>query len=80
MVQHTLVGQFNTLPPTAQQQVIDFMAFLQTRYELATEKVIKPRSKLANEAFIGMWQDREDIQDSGEWIRHIRATEWGDST
>ncbi len=59
----TVLGQFNTLPPTAQRQVIDFIAFLQTRYELAVEKVIKPKSKLANEAFIGMWQDHKDIKE-----------------
>jgi hypothetical protein len=25
-----------------------------------------------NEPFIGMWQDREDMEDSNQWVRHLR--------
>jgi hypothetical protein len=33
--------------------------------------------KLADEPFIGMWQDREDIRDSTRWLRDLRKREWG---
>jgi len=32
MEQNNALGKLDTLPPEAQQQVIDFKAFLQTRY------------------------------------------------
>jgi len=31
---------------------------------------------LADEPFIGMWRDREDMQDSSAWVRGIREREW----
>ncbi len=33
-------------------------------------------SNLTDEPFIGMWQDREDMQDSSQWVRHLRQQEW----
>lgn len=68
--------QFATLPPEAQQQVIDFMAFLHTRYVPSDVRQTAKRTKLANEPFIGMWRDREDLQDSSAWVRSIREREW----
>jgi hypothetical protein len=31
---------------------------------------------LENEPFIGMWKDREDMEDSGQWLRQLRQREW----
>jgi hypothetical protein len=51
-------------------------AFLRTRYApLGVSKTAK-RSKLANEPFIGMWRNREDLQDGSAWVRSIRQREW----
>ena len=33
-------------------------------------------TKLTDEPFIGMWRDREDMQDSGAWVRRVRESEW----
>lgn len=33
-------------------------------------------AKLADRPFIGMWRDREDMQDSSTWTRHLREREW----
>ena len=30
----------------------------------------------ANEPFVGMWKDRKDVRDSGEWVRQLRRSEW----
>ena len=29
-----------------------------------------------NEPFVGMWKDREDMEDSSQWVRQVRQQEW----
>ena len=66
---------FDALPPELQQQVLDFISFLRTRY--ASSQVAKAkRTKLAKEPFIGMWRNREDLKDSAVWVRGVREREW----
>ncbi|GBF82755.1 hypothetical protein [Aphanothece sacrum] len=31
---------------------------------------------LENDPFVGMWQEREDLEDSSQWVRHLRKQEW----
>lgn len=70
---------FFSLPPEAQQQVVDFMAFLQTRYPTATTQQPPPGlPELSEEAFLGIWRDRSDMQDSTRWVREQRQREWGE--
>jgi hypothetical protein len=66
---------FSALSPERQQQVADFISFLRTRQTSAPRKVLK-RAKLANEPFVGMWRDREDLTDSTGWVRRVRQREW----
>jgi hypothetical protein len=68
--------EYIALPPELQKQVAEFITFLRTRY--ASQRVSKTakRTKLANEPFIGMWRDREDLMDSSAWVRSIRQREW----
>jgi len=74
----TVMEGFSSLPPDAQRQVADFIEFMKNRYQIA-----KPVSKkaagvsLAEEAFIGMWRDRQDMRDSNQWVRELRRKEWG---
>lgn len=57
--------EFAALPPEAQQLVADFIAFLRTRYKQArSNKKVKPAGNLTDEAFIGIWRDRADMEDS----------------
>jgi len=70
-----IVREIASLPPEAQKQVIDFVAFLKTRYP--TQPVRKTRrTRLADEPFIGMWRDREDMQDSATKVHCLRQHEW----
>ncbi len=67
--------QFTTLPPDAQALVIDFIASLKQRYNYSQS----PQPKQTNwrsDPFIGLWQDRQDIQDSTQWVRSTRSSEW----
>ena len=77
MKQEEIWQQLTMLPPEAQQQVIDFIAFLHARYASShMQKTAKRTTTLASEPFIGMWGNRQDLQDSSAWVRNIRAREW----
>jgi hypothetical protein len=71
-----LIRDIGSLPPEAQKQVSDFVAFLKTRYPVGKSDRKAKRTKLADEPFIGMWRDREDMQDSSAWVRRLRESEW----
>jgi hypothetical protein len=65
MIQENILHKFAALPPEAQQQFIDFMEFLTAKYSSSIhDEKLSPSDELFNEAFIGIWQDREDMQDS----------------
>jgi hypothetical protein len=70
-----IVQDISSLPPEAQKQVSDFVAFLKSRYPAAHVKSAR-RIKLSKEPFIGMWKDREDMRDSVEWVRQLRRSQW----
>ncbi|MFQ5344169.1 MAG: DUF2281 domain-containing protein [Anaerolineae bacterium] len=72
----SIAQEIASLPPEVQRQVIDFVAFLKMRYP--TWQTIKrtERTLLADEPFIGMWREREDMQDSTAWVRDLRRREW----
>ena len=71
-----IVREMASLPPDAQKQVIDFVAFLKTRYAPASTTKKAKQKKLANEPFIGMWRARKDLLDSTAWVRSLRQREW----
>jgi len=76
MKPENLWQQFATLPTEAKREVIDFIAFLQIRYERPGFVKKAKRSKLKNEPFIGMWKDRGDMSDSVAWVRDMRRRQW----
>ncbi len=77
MEREKVLREFYTLPQDAQQQVVDFIAFLQTRYKpVKSERKTSP-TEIASEAFVGIWKNRADMSNSSAWVRNIRETEWG---
>ena len=64
------------LPPEAQKQIMDFIAFLKTRYPTTPPVERTKRTKLTDEPFIGMWRDREDMHDSAAWVQVLQQQEW----
>lgn len=72
----SIAREIASLPPEAQKQVMDFMAFLKTRYSPAAPTKKARRTKLTDEPFIGMWRTRQDMQDSTAWVRSLRQREW----
>jgi hypothetical protein len=75
MEKASIIQDIDSLPPEAQKEVIDFIAFLKTRYGTAP-RASKSKRKLADEPFVGMWRDRDDLEDSSAWVRDLRRREW----
>jgi hypothetical protein len=72
----SLFRDIGALPPEAQKQVSDFVAFLKLRYPVVQAARKVGKVQLADEPFIGMWRGREDMQDSSAWVRRVRESEW----
>jgi hypothetical protein len=77
MEQEKIFDDISNLPPEARRQVVDFIAFLRTRYKRSEQEKQTKRINLVNEPFIGIWKDRKDLNNSSKWLRNIRKTEWG---
>jgi hypothetical protein len=76
MTHEEFLKEFNSLPPEGQRQVASFIAFLHEQYRRSQYGEEAEASNIAQDSFIGMWQDREDMQDSSVWVRGIREGEW----
>jgi hypothetical protein len=74
MTKSDILEKLNMLPPEAQRQVFDFIAFLETRYHPMPKR--KPKVKLSDEKFVGIWQKRTDLVNSNAWVRNLRKAEW----
>ena len=77
MEQEKILDDISNLPPEALQLVADFIAFLRTRYKRPDAEKQTKQISLVNEPFIGIWKDREDMNNSGKWLRNVREAEWG---
>jgi hypothetical protein len=77
MEQEKIFDDISNLPPEAQRQVADFIAFLRTRYKRSEQEKQVKRINLGNEPFIGIWKDRQDMNNSSKWLRNVREAEWG---
>ncbi|MFQ5709412.1 MAG: DUF2281 domain-containing protein [bacterium] len=67
---------FDSLPTHAKQEVIDFMEFLQKCYKRSETPKPPKKSKIIEEAFVGMWTNHDDLKDSTRWTRELRRDEW----
>ena len=76
MEQDKLFRELISLPPEGRRQVAKLIALLKKRYAQSSSRTKTKRSPLRDEKFIGMWKDREDLQDSSAWVRSVRKSEW----
>jgi hypothetical protein len=75
--QMNIAKEIASLPPDAQRQVRDFVAFLKARYPYFLAVEDRKSTSMTDEPFIGMWRNREDMQESSAWVRDLRRREWG---
>jgi len=78
METESIYNEISSLPPEAQRQVKDFVAFLRMRYRAPVKKETGQLQKISDEDFIGIWKDREEMKDSDKWLRTVRKAEWGE--
>lgn len=76
MNQKKLLQDIAALPPVAQQEAIDFVTFLRSRYGQFSAQSSDKLSALDDEPFIGMWKNHSEMMDSHAWVRHLREKEW----
>lgn len=69
--------QFEALPPAAKRQVAELIAFLSARGERQPPGDVVLDKPLAEEGFVGIWRDRDELTDSTGWVRRLRTEEWG---
>ena len=74
MKANKLLEQVSALPAEAQEKVFSFVGFLRECYRKQTPDTdIGP---LSDESFVGMWKNREDMENSTSWVRNVRTKEW----
>lgn len=76
MTAQRITEEYGALPPEARRQVDEFVAFLRFKHERV---VPAPPAPLEDEPFIGMWRDRDDLEDSSAQVRELRKAEWGEA-
>jgi hypothetical protein len=80
MSSEVAIAKLKTLTPEHQQEVLDFIEFLELkeRREAPTPdiEVDSDASDWKLEPFFGIWRDREDMKDSSAWVRQLRRRSW----
>jgi hypothetical protein len=76
MTYEEILRALAALPPEGRQQAAEFIASLQEQYAGSSAGSENGHLDLGSFAFVGMWHDREDMQDSNRWLRRHRESEW----
>jgi hypothetical protein len=71
-----IFNDIKTLPPEKQEEVADFITFLKGRFGIKREKTAPENIPVNADSFIGMWADREEMNDSSVWVKELRTGEW----
>ena len=74
-MQDKVWSDFSSLPPEAQREAADFIAFLRQRYSRPTSKPSQTPD-WESEPFVGMWRDRPEMSDGVEWVKSLRRRQW----
>lgn len=64
------------MPPKAHKLVKEFIELLRKSLEKEEQKPVKSRKSAIKGKFIGMWKDREETNDSVDFVRRIRKEHW----
>jgi len=69
------IRRASRLPPEQQEEIADIVNVLVARAEARTAAPEHTDIDLS-QPFFGMWANREDMSDSDEYLRRLRAAEW----
>jgi predicted SnoaL-like aldol condensation-catalyzing enzyme len=75
MNKKSVLDKYEQLPPNAKKEAEDFVEFLYHQYAKPSspKKIERP---LSDYNFVGMWKDKEDMEDSTAWVKKQRKTQW----
>lgn len=63
------------LPENNRREVAELVSALEERQRLR-DTAMNPALSIVEQAFVGMWKDRDDMADSTGWVRRTRLHEW----
>ncbi|MBE9008960.1 DUF2281 domain-containing protein [Pseudanabaenaceae cyanobacterium LEGE 13415] len=78
------IAKLKALSPERQQEVLDFIEFLQQKDQSKTTdsssnqttSLDDAKSDWSSDPFFGIWRDRADLTDSSAWVKQIRQQHW----
>lgn len=77
--QHVSTFDLTPLSERARRELKDFYQFLLLRYprrQKATKTESASQSSLGMSDFVGIWKDREEMEDASAWVDRQRRTVW----
>lgn len=72
-LEQAILEKVRSLPIEKQQEILNFADSLTQKSQADTADT---KTDWQNNPSIGMWKDREDMQDSTDWVRQTRKQEW----
>ena len=74
----TVLADLAALPPQAQEEAADFIAFLRARNAAPAPAAPDATEDATDDAaaFCGLWRDRADMADAAAWVTALRRQEW----
>ena len=77
MTREQLWKRYSSLPIAVRRGVAQMISILADATNGGAKSLQPQRRKsLSEEPAVGMWQDRNDMEDSVEWVRKLRRREW----
>ena len=76
MAKKSVLDILDQLPPSARKEAENFLRYLYDQHVTSAPKKTANTS-VTESPFVGMWKDREDLQDSTSWVKEQRKSQWG---
>ncbi len=71
-VEQAILETLKVLPPEKQE----LLAFAESLVQKAETEGVEAQADWQDDPFAGMWKDREEIKDSGDWVRQLCHQQW----
>lgn len=76
MTRQQLLKRYDALTPSARKKVDSIINALSEKPLSKRRTSTQSIGSIVDEPFVGMWRDRDDMQDSAEWVREFRRKHW----
>ena len=71
-----LTKKIESLPANVQKEVNDFINLLVQKQNVGRKRKSKTFDSLSKDKFIGLWSNRSDLENSTNWVKQIRNSNW----